>query len=256
MVCQTDWISFPMVQCLRRIRSPAPEKSHRDDSRRDSCHWRQDSHSSGWITSRGKDPRRGELEVTPVTHRRTLLLCGWSRLARQWTTASRPCAAWLCLSTASPWLFVVVPSSPVRSPRRWTWIYARQYLPILPTAAQSPLKFSATACEYYKLSPRLASQHHYPPSHRESLAIVPQWAWISIFPQIKFLSPRNQLTAASPNPVSSSFLFPRLSTLIALWCLPSHQFKLRDHQSPGTRSNAHNLRCSRGQNRIGHHSCN
>jgi hypothetical protein len=27
----------------------------------------------GWITSRGKDPRRRELEVTPVTHRRIAL---------------------------------------------------------------------------------------------------------------------------------------------------------------------------------------
>jgi hypothetical protein len=49
-----------------------------DDSlHRDSCHRRQDSCLRGWITSRGKRIfAAGELEVTPVTHRRTHPLYG------------------------------------------------------------------------------------------------------------------------------------------------------------------------------------
>ena len=38
------------------------------------------------------------------------------------------------------------------------------------------LDSSATDVEPYKLKPPLASQHHHPPSHRESLAIVHQCA--------------------------------------------------------------------------------
>jgi hypothetical protein len=118
------------------------------------------------------------------------------------------------------------------------------------------LNSSATVPGSYKSSPPLAPQPHYTSHRPVSPPSLQPWAPISSFPNSVLKHRRVELTAASPFPVSSSPSLPRLSTLIALWCLPSHQFELRDHQSPGTRSNVHNLRCSHGQNRIGHHLCN
>jgi hypothetical protein len=44
----------------------------------------------------------GELEITPVTPRGSLFLFAAERIYSPVTAASRPCAAWLSLSTASP----------------------------------------------------------------------------------------------------------------------------------------------------------
>jgi hypothetical protein len=67
----------------------------------------------------------------------------------------------------------------------------------------------ATACECYKLSPRLASQHHHAPPHPVLLPIVHQSALISNFPQNCFPPPQrvphrgqrnsSQLTPSAPS---------------------------------------------------------
>jgi hypothetical protein len=181
-----------------------------------------------------------------------LLLCGWSGLARRW------------------------PPPPGRAPRGSTFPPRRRNSPLLSnqrrwgchgmghqfTRASILLhlrpprvssKFAATARSPYKLSPWLAPQGHQLPSHQELLAIDHQCARIPCFPQNCFRHRRTKLTTASPFQVSSSLTLLRLSTLVALGCLPCHQFALGVHQSSETRSSVRSLRGSRGQKRVDHH---
>jgi hypothetical protein len=78
----------------------------------------------------------------------------------------------------------------------------------------SPLKFPATAVDPYKLKPPPAPQGHHTPSHHELASIVRQSSWISNFPQIKSLPPKEYLAAASVNQVSLRLLLPRLNILM------------------------------------------
>jgi hypothetical protein len=84
----------------------------------------------------------------------------------------------------------------------------------------SPLKFPAAACERYKLSPRLASQHHHAPPHPVLLPIVHQRALISNFPQNCF--PPSRRVPHRGQPHSGQFILPspsfklsHMSTMLA-----------------------------------------
>jgi hypothetical protein len=81
-------------------------------------------------------------------------------------------------------------------------------------------KLITTARSSYKLSPRLASQHHHAPSHLILPLADHQRALIPEFPQFRFSSPEIDLIAASylptqSNPPSPSFKLSHMSTMLA-----------------------------------------
>jgi hypothetical protein len=124
--CQVDWILQPMVQWLLGIRSPARQSHRQRPLRRDSCRWCLDS-CSGWSSDARNHIAVDKSGQKNKSDHRTEL-SRWKPIRTPVTAASRPYAAWLRLSTASPWLPIAVPSSPVSSPRPWTCTHARQCL--------------------------------------------------------------------------------------------------------------------------------
>jgi hypothetical protein len=84
----------------------------------------------------------------------------------------------------------------------------------------SIVKFPATACDTYKLSPRLAPPHYHAPPQPVLPPANHQRALIPGFPQFEFPPPETDLNAASSlpgqsNPPSPSFKLSHMSTMLA-----------------------------------------
>jgi hypothetical protein len=169
--------------------------------------------------------------------------------------ASQPCAACPNRATASPWPPLTARRPPELLPRHRTRTHVRQRSSLSPAAS--------TTCSNWppplatpKLSPPLAALDYREPRHEESLAIIPSESQFPFSPNSSFRHRETSFTVASPSPVRPRPLLPRLRFLTCLRCLLNHQFELRAHQSPGTRSTVRHPFGSRGQSLIAHHLCN